>query len=96
MAIEIGLDGPANGPGGGGGSGDGRAGGSGDGRAGGSGDGRGSGDRPGSGDGRGSGDGAGHRARLAGPASVLVSTTDEIADAFDSAADILRRRLGGE
>ncbi len=33
--------------------------------------------------------------RLAGPATVLVSTTDEFADAFDSAADILRRRLGG-
>jgi uncharacterized membrane protein YgcG len=43
-----------------------------------------------------SGAGAQRRARLAGPGSVLVSTTDEFADAFDSAADILRRNLGGE
>ena len=44
----------------------------------------------------GSGDDAGRRATLTGPPSVLVSTADELADAFDSAADILRRRLGGE
>jgi hypothetical protein len=43
-----------------------------------------------------SGDAAERQARLAGPGSVLVRTTDEFADAFDSAADILRRRLGGE
>jgi uncharacterized membrane protein YccC len=58
----------------------------------------GSGDGGASGDGAGgaSRDGAGRRARLAGPGPVLVSTTDEFADAFDSAADILRRHLGGE
>jgi uncharacterized membrane protein YccC len=51
-----------------------------------------------SGDGRGGNpaEDAGHRGRLAGPGSVLLSTTDELADAFDSAADILRRHLGGE
>ena len=40
--------------------------------------------------------GAGHVPGLAGPGPVLLSSTDEFTDAFDSAADILRRRLGGE
>jgi uncharacterized membrane protein YccC len=43
----------------------------------------------------GSGDG-GRRTDLAGPAPVLLSSTDEFADALDSAADILRRHLGGQ
>lgn len=36
-----------------------------------------------------------HVSPLAGPATVLLSSTDEITDAFDSAGDILRRRLDG-
>jgi hypothetical protein len=35
-------------------------------------------------------------AGLAGPDTVLFHCTDELTDAFDSAADILRRHLGGE
>jgi hypothetical protein len=54
-----------------------------------------SGSADGSGDGsRDVGDGSG--AGRAGPDSVLLNGTDEIADALDSAADILGRRLGRE
>ncbi|HYZ54654.1 MAG TPA: FUSC family protein [Streptosporangiaceae bacterium] len=48
----------------------------------------------GSADGSGRGDGSGSGST--GPDPVLFRCTDEFTDAFDSAADILRRHLGGE
>jgi uncharacterized membrane protein YccC len=54
-------------------------------------------ERRGSAGGSGRDDGStGGCAGLAGPDPVLFRCTDEFTDAFDSAADILRRHLGGE
>jgi uncharacterized membrane protein YccC len=56
-------------------------------------------ERRGSADGSGGGGAegaAGGCGGLAGPDTVLFRCTDEFTDAFDSAADILRRHLGGE